>query len=275
MPEMPEVTTVRKVLTQKLKGYKIKSVDVYYPKIIESNLEEFKKLSNKTINDIKQIGKWMIFDLGDIYMLSHLRMEGKYYIRNKGSKPGFHDLVYFHLDHDTDLVYNDTRRFGILTLCDKDKLYDYPGIKKMGYDPYDEKLTKEYLFEKYQKTKKYIKTALLDQTIFCGLGNIYANEVLHASSINPYRPANKITIDECQKIIDNTRDILKRATEAGGTTIRSYTSQLGVKGNYQDQLLVHARENMPCKKCGTMIVCEQINGRSAYYCPVCQKNLKE
>lgn len=271
MPEMPEVTTVKNALLKRLRGYKIMSVDVYYPKIIESSLEEFKNLSNKELVDIKQIGKWMIFDLGDIYMLSHLRMEGKFFIKDSGSKPGFHDLVYFHLDHDTDLIYNDTRRFGILALIDKDKLYDYPGIKKMGYDPYDEKLTKEYLFKKYSKSRKAIKTVLLDQTIFCGLGNIYANEVLFACGINPYTPANELSIDDCQNIIDNSRDILKRATEAGGTTIRSYTSQLGVKGSYQDQLLVHSRENMPCKKCGENIVCEQINGRSAYYCNKCQK----
>ncbi|MCR5787798.1 MAG: bifunctional DNA-formamidopyrimidine glycosylase/DNA-(apurinic or apyrimidinic site) lyase [Bacilli bacterium] len=270
MPEMPEVETVRKTLLKKLRGYKIESVDVYYPKIIESNLDEFKKLSNKTIKDIIRIGKWLVFDLDDIYMLSHLRMEGKYFIKEKGTKAGFHDLVYFHLDHDTDLIYNDTRRFGALAIVDKDKLYDYPAIKKMGYDPYDEKLTKEYLFEKYQKTRKYIKTVLLDQTIFSGLGNIYANEVLFASNINPYRPANKVTLDECQKIIDNSRKILKKATEAGGTTIRSYTSSLGVTGRFQFDLFVHAREKEVCKVCGEPIICEQINGRSAYYCPKCQ-----
>ena len=271
MPEMPEVTTVKNVLLKKLRGYKIKSVDVYYPKVIESNLEEFKKLSNKELVDIKQIGKWMIFDLGNIYMLSHLRMEGKFFIKEKGSKPGFHDLVYFHLDHDTDLIYNDTRRFGILALVEKDKLYDYPAIKKMGYDPYDEKLTKEYLYQKYSKSKKHIKTMLLDQTIFSGLGNIYANEVLFASNINPYRKANEVSLDECHKIIDNTRDILKKATIAGGTTIRSYTSQLGVKGSYQDQLKVHGRDNQKCFVCGRDIVCDQINGRSAYFCPKCQE----
>ncbi len=271
MPEMPEVTTVKNVLLKKLRGYKIKSVDVYYPKIIESNLDEFKKLSNKELKDIKQIGKWMIFDLGDIYMLSHLRMEGKFFIKEQGTKPGFHDLVYFHLDHNTDLIYNDTRRFGILALIDKDKLNEYPAIKKMGLDPYDNKLTKEYLFNKYSKSKKHIKTVLLDQTIFVGLGNIYANEVLFASKINPYRPANEVSLDECQKIIDNTRDILKRATEAGGTTIRSYTSQLGVKGSYQDQLKVHNKDKEKCSICGTNIICEQINGRSAYFCPKCQE----
>lgn len=272
MPEMPEVATVRKTLLHKLRGYKIESVNVYYPKIIESSLDEFKKLSNKKIEDITQIGKWLVFDLGDIYMLSHLRMEGKYFIKERGTKPGFHDLVYFHLDHNTDLIYNDTRRFGIFALVDKDKLYDYPAIKKMGYDPYDERLTKEYLLEKYSHSRKFIKTVLLDQTIFCGLGNIYANEVLFASNINPYRPANKITLDECQKIIDNSRDILKRAEEAGGTTIRSYTSSLGVTGRFQYDLNVHKRENEKCHNCGTLIKCEQINGRSSYYCPKCQKD---
>lgn len=271
MPELPEVETVRKSLIEKIVGRTINSVEVRYPKIIESDLNEFKSLSNKKIVDIKRIAKWLIFDLEDIYLLSHLRMEGKYFIKNKGSYLTSHDLIVFHLDNNEDLIYNDTRRFGVMALVEKDKLYDYPAIKKIGYEPFDKKLTKEYLFNKYKKISKNIKTTLLDQTIIGGLGNIYANEVLFASKIDPHRSAKDLSIDECQKIIDNSINILTQAIKDGGTTIRSYTSQLGVTGRFQQNLFVHSRQNLPCKCCGEKILVEQINGRSCYYCPKCQK----
>ena len=124
----------------------------------------------------------------------------------------------------------------------------------------------------YDKKKNIaIKTALLDQTIISGLGNIYVDEVLFLAQINPLRIAKNINTEECQKIIDAANKIIPKAIEEGGTTIKSYTSSLGVIGNYQNYLLVHKKEKMPCKNCNTMIKRAKVNGRSTYYCPNCQK----
>ena len=116
-----------------------------------------------------------------------------------------------------------------------------------------------------------IKTALLDQEIISGLGNIYADEVLFKAGILPTRETKTITKSECEQIITSAKTILIKAIEEGGTTIKSYTSSLGVTGNYQNYLEVHKRENKPCHKCGNLIKRIKINGRSTYYCEQCQK----
>ena len=116
-----------------------------------------------------------------------------------------------------------------------------------------------------------IKTLLLDQTIISGLGNIYANEVLFASKINPHRKGKDITLKECSDIVTSSNEIIKEAIELGGTTIKSYTSSLGVTGRFQQRLKVHKKEGEPCKVCGEKIKKEFINGRSSYYCLNCQK----
>ena len=104
-----------------------------------------------------------------------------------------------------------------------------------------------------------------------GLGNIYVNEVLFASKINPLRLGETITLDECQIIINNSVKILNKAIKYGGTTIKSYTSSLGITGHYQDYLMVHKKEGEPCKICNTKIINIKVGGRSTYYCPNCQK----
>ena len=127
------------------------------------------------------------------------------------------------------------------------------------------------MYERIHNKKIPIKTLLLDQTIISGLGNIYANEVLFASRINPKRLGCDISLDECQSIVNSSIKIINEAIENGGTTIKSYTSSLGVTGRFQSHLMVHKRENEPCKICNTLIENIKIGGRSTYFCPKCQK----
>ena len=272
MPEIAEVETVRNTLKNKILNKVIKDVKILYPKIIENNQDEFiSKIKNQKINDINRVGKWLLFILDDYAFLSHLRMEGKYFIKDINQPIEKHEHVIFTFTDNTDLRYHDTRKFGRMILVDKDKIYDTKEIKKQGFEPNDKRLTKEYLLAKIHNKKIPIKTLLLDQSIISGLGNIYANEVLYASRINPLRLGETITLEECQKIIDNANNIIKKAIEMGGTTIKSYTSSLGVTGRFQQYLQVHKRENEPCLNCHTKILNIKVNGRSTYYCPNCQK----
>ena len=133
----------------------------------------------------------------------------------------------------------------------------------------EEKLTKEYIYNLIHKKNKPIKTLLLDQSIINGLGNIYVDEVLFASSINPEKLGKDISLEECERIRVNSKDIIKLATELGGSTIRSYTSSLGVTGHYQDHLKVHTKDI--CPNCKNKIVKIRVGGRGTYYCPKCQK----
>ena len=117
-----------------------------------------------------------------------------------------------------------------------------------------------------------MKNILLDQTIISGLGNIYADEVLFKSGINPLKKGVDITLDDCEKIKKSAKEIITKAIDNGGTTIKSYTSSLGVTGRFQQYLLVHKKEGKPCSICGTTIKRIKVGGRSTYYCPKCQKN---
>ena len=271
MPEIAEVETVRRVLKRRILGRKIKNVNVLYDKIVESNLDDFKKiLPGLTFQDILRRGKWLIFDLGDYYLCSHLRMEGKYFIKPSSEEIVKHEHIIFSLDDNNDLRYHDTRKFGRMDLVKKEDLEKVEGVHKQGIEPISDDLTKEYLYEKFKKSNKYIKTLLLDQTIISGLGNIYADEVLFGASIKPTRRGSSIKLNECQKIVDASRKIILKAMEEGGTTIRSYTSSLGVTGNYQNFLMVHQRKGEECKVCHNIIKKITVDGRGTYYCSKCQ-----
>ena len=272
MPEIAEVRVVAKTLKKSLINKKIKKIEIFYPKMIDSNIEEFTKiLTNKAFKDIRTYGKWLIFDFGEYSMLSHLRMEGKYFYEESDKDIEKHTHVIFHLDNGFDLRYNDTRKFGKMSLVKTSEIFENDSIKKLGLEPDDKNLSEDYLLKKLSKIKKPIKDSLLDQSIINGLGNIYANEVLFLSNINPLKPSNKITKEEAKKIIKNSKEAILESEKMGGCTIRSYTSSLGVIGHYQDKLRVHTKENEKCLKCKGTIKKIKINGRSTYYCPYCQK----
>ena len=272
MPEIAEVRTVKTALKQKIIGRKIIDINYCYDGIVKSDKEEFKKvLIGLEFKDITTIGKWLIFNLGDYSMLSHLRMEGKYYYRDSNEPIEKHEHIIFKLDNGYDLRYKDVRKFGVMMLVKTKDVMNTIEISKLGIEPDDEKLTKEYIYEKIHGSNLTIKELLLDQTIINGLGNIYVDEVLFASKILPMRKGNTITLDECDSIRKEGSRIIKKATECKGTTIRSYTSELGVTGNFQDFLMVHTKKDEPCKICGNTILKTRVGGRGTYYCKCCQK----
>lgn len=272
MPEIAEVETVRNTLKKRILNKKIRDVTILCPKMIESNLEDFKRdLINKSFIDIKRRGKWLIFETEDRYLLSHLRMEGKYFIKDKKEPKEKHEHVIFSFRDNTDLRYCDTRKFGRMNLIKKEDLESTPCIKKQGLEPGDKNLTSQYLLKKFKNKKLPIKTALLDQSIISGLGNIYANEVMFYARINPLKKACDLTKKDCEKVVEASKVIIEDAIKMGGTTIRSYTSSLGVTGRFQQNLKVHKKEGKPCLECGTIIKNSKIGGRSTYFCPKCQK----
>lgn len=271
MPEIAEVETVRRTLIKSIKNQKVIGIDVYYPKMVNNQKNDINLIVNQTFKDIKRIGKWLIFELNDYYLLSHLRMEGKYFIKDPKEVINKHEHIIFHLNNGTDLRYHDTRKFGRMMLIDKKDLNNIEAIKKQGIEANSNVLSADYLKEKMFKKRIAIKTVLLDQAIISGLGNIYADEVLFAAKINPLRTANSLSINEYQKIVDSSFKIISQAIELGGTTIKSYTSSLGITGRFQNHLKVHKREKELCYICQSPIIRIKVNGRSTYYCPNCQK----
>ena len=152
MPEIAEVETVRNTLKSMILNKKIVDVNIIYPKIIESDIKDFKDiLIGRKFIDIDRIGKWLMFDLNDYYLLSHLRMEGKYFVKKSTDEIVKHEHIVISFEDGTDLRYHDTRKFGRMNLVKKSDIDKVEAIKKQGIEANSEKLTKEYLYEKIHK----------------------------------------------------------------------------------------------------------------------------
>lgn len=273
MPELPEVETVKESLKCRLVGRKIKNVNILWDNIIAyPSKEEFiKDINDKIIIDIKRRGKFLLFDLDDYYLLSHLRMEGKYFFKNHGDEINKHEHVIFDLGNDKELRYMDTRKFGKMYLIKKEDIDKIGPLKDLGLEPWDDNLNSEYLINKYKNKRLPIKTVLLDQSIIVGIGNIYADEILFLSKINPLKKCNLLNKEECERIIKYTKKVLENAIKMGGSTIRTYSSVDGVHGLFQNELLVHGKDKGACPDCNNKIEKIRIGGRGTYYCPKCQK----
>ena len=273
MPELPEVETVKESLKCRLVGRKIKNVNILWDNIIAyPSKEEFiKDINDKIIIDIKRRGKFLLFDLDDYYLLSHLRMEGKYFFKNHDDEINKHEHVIFDLGNDEELRYMDTRKFGKMYLIKKEDIDKIGPLKDLGLEPWDDNLISEYLINKYKNKRLPIKTVLLDQSIIVGIGNIYADEILFLSKINPLKKCNLLNKEECERIIKYTKEVLENAIKMGGSTIRTYSSVDGVHGLFQNELLVHGKDKGACPDCNNKIEKIRIGGRGTYYCPKCQK----
>ncbi len=270
MPELPEVETVVRTLEKQLGKKTIKEVEVYWDNIIANvKPEEFTSaLKNQTVEKYDRRGKFLIFTLNDYILVSHLRMEGKFFIYPLNTLKNKHTHVIFKLD-DREVHYNDVRKFGKFYLYKKQE--NITCLDKIGYEPFDDNLNGLILRQLTRKDRMAIKTKLLDQSLIAGIGNIYANEICFKCNLNPLRKSCFISVNKWDEILKATKDVLSQAIKQGGTTIRSYTSSLGVTGLFQQSLMVHNRENEVCYICGGIIEKIKVNGRGTYYCPNCQK----
>ena len=273
MPELPEVETVKESLKVRLIGKKIKNVNVIYDNIIAyPNVNDFiKNIENQRINDMHRRGKFILFELDDYYLLSHLRMEGKYFFKSESDDILKHEHVIFNLDDGEELRYMDTRKFGRMYLIEKENIDKIGPLKELGLEPWDNNLDSEYLLNKYKNKNLPIKSILLDQSIIVGIGNIYADEILFLSRINPLKKGKEISKKEANNIIKYTREVLEEAIKKGGTTIRTYSSVDGVHGLFQEELLIHGKDKGKCPICNSSILKIRVGGRGTYYCPKCQK----
>lgn len=270
MPELPEVEVVRQQLKPKLVGRKIVDIISYHDKIFNEDLNDVKNaILNETIIDIERYGKYLVFIFNKHVLISHLRMEGKYFFRTINDIKEKHEHVFFQLDNGLSLRYHDTRKFGRMDLRTKESYLTTNPLVKLGSEPKDMK--EDELYNKINKRNIMIKPALLDQEVIAGLGNIYVDETLFLSKIHPERRTNEISKEEAKLIVESATKVLEKALKLGGTTIRSYTSTEGVTGLFQNELLVHTKVGEPCLVCGTEIIKTKVSGRGTYVCLSCQK----
>jgi formamidopyrimidine-DNA glycosylase len=272
MPELPEVETVRRTLKRLVVGKTIRAVDVFLPKMVRNvdPAELSRRLSGTTITDMDRYGKHLMFVLGDLVLVSHLRMEGKYYIKDLDVPRDKHEHVVFYFTDDTTLRYHDTRQFGTFDLYDKETVRTDSSIGTLGPEPHSEDLTTDYLWQAIRHKSQAIKPTLLDQTVIAGLGNIYVDEVLFRAGLHPTTPCKRLRKYDMERIVTACREVIAKAIDLGGTTVRSYTASLGVHGRFQNELMVHTKEGEPCPVCQTTIEKTKVGGRGTYHCPTCQ-----
>ena len=276
MPELPEVENVRNTLKYLVVGKEIIEINIFYPKIITGDYDEFiNAIKGQKIVDIKRTGKYLIFILESTAFLSHLRMEGKYRylpgndvdeVEKEDISRNKHDHLGFGFSDGSHLYYNDVRKFGRLQLINRENYQKLPPLNQLGPEPWEANASDLYL--EIHRSNLPIKSILLDQTIIAGIGNIYANEICFEMGLNPHTPGSKLSKKRIVELIEVSMDILERSIQAGGTTIHSF-SNVGISGDYQQKLKVHGKKN--CPVCRDEIYKEKVKGRGTYYCKICQK----
>ncbi len=279
MPELPEVETVRRGIAPVLEGAKFTKVVAHRENLrlpIPANLSS--ALTGKKILSVGRRSKYILLHMQDApVVILHLGMSGKVTLYNLDEGPvpelGKHDHLVFETDGAMRMVYNDPRRFGLITFASADKLDDHPMLANMGPEPLSNSFHSEYLVEKLAKRKSPIKNTLLDQKIIAGLGNIYVCEALFRAQINPERHGCALSGKELERLVPIINDVIREAIEAGGSTLKDYARVDGELGYFQHSFQVYGREDQAClnQDCSDTIVRIAQSGRSTFYCKSCQK----
>jgi len=284
VPELPEVETVRKGLVRHLQGETISSVDLRrkglrfpFPKDMEDRME------NRRIEKITRRAKYLLIHLDDdSTWLVHLGMTGKFTLfRNESEyeENSKHDHVIIRMENGAIAVYNDPRRFGLMDLIDAGGEQNHRLLAGIGCEPLSDKFNAQSFSKSIENKKSPIKTALLDQRIVAGLGNIYVCEILNRAGVSPRRMASSVAssvgrVDSrCERIVEQTKQVLGEAIAAGGSTISDFAAVDGDLGYFAHSFRVYGREGEPCSthSCNGKIKRIVQGGRSTFFCSKCQR----
>jgi formamidopyrimidine-DNA glycosylase len=280
MPELPEVETIRLGLQKYLVGHRIVNVATRVSKLF---IGPAKKVIGAKITGLKRIGKGLIIELDNDYVLAvHLKMTGQLIYSDNRTKnivlsvkvggstlPSKYSHVIFTLDNGAFLYYNDLRQFGWVKVLKKDEVMQVPFFKEMGPEP-----LKDLTLEKFQKivyeSNLAIKVLLMDQKKIGGIGNIYANDALFEARIDPRRKAKTLSMAEIETLYNSILKILQKALDYGGSSDENFVNALGQEGNYQKYALVYGREGEKCRGCDGTVQKIKLGGRGTFFCS-CQK----
>jgi len=299
MPELPEVQATVDGLKRRIIGRRIQNIWTDWPKIIKDPLNQRrvrrdqvararKFLKGEKILGLRRRGKNILVSLsGNKIMLIHQKMSGhllvgKWRVKNKKVIPmappimktdpwNGHIRFLFYLSGDLMVAFSDLRRFGKIVLGLKKEIENLTEIKNLGPEP----LAKKFTFPKFRKIiskqKRKIKPVLMDPYVIAGIGNIYSDDMLWQSKIHPLKPANTLKDKELKALYTAMKSVLQKAKKLKGTSKGDYRTPAGREGKYADSRLVYQREGESCKRCGTKIKRTKLAGRSAHFCPKCQR----
>ena len=298
MPELPEVETIKRGLEPILTGSTLKAIErrnvqpSQHPRgqmYIDDGIEE--QLVGSAVAGFRRRGKGLIIDFdSDWSMVVHLKMTGQIILvpvdaespdeRFGGghptksmteSLPDNTTRSVLTFENGDTLYFNDQRKFGWIKVMPTSEVENEPFIASLGPEPWSERYSGEYLEDTLANRTIAIKSALLDQHVVAGIGNIYADEALNLAQINPERPANSLESEQYQTLVDSTKTVIEQSIEQGGTSFSHYVNHLGTFGDYLTDARVYGREGEPCKHCGADIIKTKLNGRGTHFCSNCQK----
>ncbi len=277
MPELPEVESLRRILSRSAKGRTIVSAQISGKSLRRPLQPDFcPRIVSRKIQRIGRRAKYLTIELDrDEVALVHLGMSGSLTHRSgafsANALDAHHDHVDLALDDGTHLVYNDPRRFGLIKIVSRQELDGIGELEGLGPEPLGPKFDCAYLASKARGRTAAVKNLLMDQRVVAGIGNIYACEILFRAGIRPERPAGRLKGKEIERIIAATSAVLGEAIGWRGTTFRSYMDARGQPGRFAERLNVYGREGKRCFRCGASIRNRTLGGRASFYCPRCQK----
>ncbi len=266
MPELPEVETIVRSL-QPLVGQKVLQMEIFNNTVMHKEDFSAADLKGKKIKEILRRGKYIILKMGKgRAIVVHLGMSGRFYRADAGTPMVRHTHVVIYLQDGVELRFTDPRRFGGIWLTREPESV----VSLLGPEPLGEDFDCEYLGAKCRNRRVAIKTLVLKQDLIAGIGNIYADEILHRAGIQPGRPAGSLSSAEIQTLYDSVVHTLQMGIDNRGTTFRDYRDGMNLPGNFQHQLQVYGKTGQPCPICGQPICRDTIGGRSSHYCSRCQ-----
>lgn len=275
MPELPEVETIKIGLETKILNKKITNFYRSNKSLREDSEINLEKIRNTSFIKIIRRARYIILENDSNHcLLIHLGMSGRIISQNNDIlqyKRQKHDHFILELNKSSIIIFNDPRRFGFIDLIHKKNTENHKYLRNLGPEPFDKNFDKFYLQNKLKNISKNIKTTIMDNKIVVGVGNIYANESLFMSGILPTKPANLLNIYEIENLIVAIQYILKKAIEAGGSSINDYVNSNGELGNFQNNFKIYGQEAKNCVQCNKIILRIIQNGRSTFYCKKCQK----
>ena len=288
MPELPEVEITRRGLARHMEGAVLDKVitrrqTLRYP--LGANFVT--TLQGRSIKKISRRGKYLLIALSqDWGLIAHLGMSGRFQIQPPAevhhTQPetwfatkqyAKHDHVIFHLNTGATIIYNDPRRFGFMVLAPPGTLAANPHLAKLGREPLDDGINRLWLKKRLRASKRPIKTALLDQSLIAGLGNIYVCEILWRAAISPNRACQGLSVPEIDRLIVAMGEVIAEAIAAGGSTLQDFRHVNGELGYFQHRFDVYGRAGEPCtmKGCNGIIQSQVQAGRTTFYCPKHQR----
>ncbi len=277
MPELPEVETVRRGLDRHLVGRRIERVEVGRERTVRRTSREalIFGLTGTVVERADRRGKYLLLplDSGDSAMI-HLRMSGQVLLASGGSPRPAHTHVAMHLDDGNEAWFVDPRTFGEVVVFDPSNVAsELPELARLGVDPIAEPFDVADLRGAIGSTSRALKSLMLDQHVVAGIGNIYADEILHRARLRPDRAASSLDRRRVTLLHRSIVDVLTEAIEAGGSTLgdAQYVDLMGEGGSYQDDHCVYGRGGERCVTCGRGWVRRSVTGgRGTHWCPVCQ-----